>query len=112
MPISPNRPWRRSRLLLILSPMGALAAALLPALLGSAPVIFWLLIFLFAGFAPLWIIAVLRVRHLRRTSPEQVARFPATRRNLTLALGLWLLSLAALLFALQFLAEFSWASPN
>ena len=108
MPISPNRPWRRSRLLLILSPAGALAAGLLPALLGSAPVIFWLLIFLFAGFAPLWIISVVRVRHLRRTSPEQVARYPATRGNLVVALGLWLLSLAALLFALQRLAEFSW----
>lgn len=108
MPISPNRPWRRSRLLLILSPMGALAAGLLPALLASAPVVFWLMIFLFAGFAPLWLISVNRVRHLRRTSPEQVAHYPATRRNLVIALILWLLSLTALLFALQRLAEFSW----
>ncbi len=105
---SPNRPWRRSRLLLILSPAGALAAALLPALLSSVPVVFWLLIFLFAGFAPFWGMTVYRIRRLRRTSPEQVARFPATRRNLAFALGVWLLSLTALLFALQRLAEFSW----
>jgi hypothetical protein len=107
MPISPNRPWRRSRLLLILSPMGALAAGLLPALLGSAPAIFWVLIFLFVSFPPLWLIAVARIRHLRRTSPEQVARYPATRRNLLVALLLWLLSAAAILLALQRLAEFS-----
>lgn len=108
MPISPNRPWRRARLLLIISPAGALAAGLLPALLEKAPWLFWALIFLFVSFAPLWLISVARMRHLRRTAPEQVARYPATRRNLAFALLVWLGSAAALGYALQWLAEFFW----
>ena len=81
--------YRHSRLLLALSAIGLVAAALLPAVLAAGTALAALLGALFALVPFYWLALSLRLRRQRRQAPEQIGALPAVLRNLLLSALLW-----------------------
>jgi hypothetical protein len=88
--------YRQTRLLLVLSCSGLVAAPLLPLLLPAAPPLLAGLLGIFLLLPLFWLGTVLRLRELRREAPETIGDFTAVARNLLLTALLWLAGALAL----------------
>jgi hypothetical protein len=91
-----RRYYRQTRLLLVLSGSGLAAAPLLPLLLPAAPPLLAGLLGVFLLIPFFWAGTILRLREVRRESPERIGDAAAVTRNLLLTALLWLAGALAL----------------